>query len=809
MAETRPLFRLARSYAPRAQDRQWLSVKNLIWLLAALAVGLFVRVNELASQSLWNDEGTSVALAQTSVSAIVNAAARDIHPPLYYLLLSSWIPAAGISEFAVRFLSVLAGVLVIALTFRIAREFFDQDVAVIAAVLAALNPFQTYYAQETRMYIWVTLFSAASVWMMALMFNPPRQSQRKLETRIRRRALALAAYVLVTLAALYTHYYAFTLVLFENLAFAAWLGWARRHRRLGIGHSLAFWIAAQVVISLAYLPWLVFASASLTAWPGISQAMSLPEMAWRILSAFVTASDTLAAGQLLLVAAYGLFFISGLLPSRDLFLQSSWGIVTCALWAVVPFLAMYFVSLARPAYNPKFLLLATPGFMILVARGVSVLYPGLFLRERTPYPPRGGSAGGRVSWQVISIAKLFVGALFAAGTVLALQALFTDPRLQRDDYRGIVNYINAVATDRDTVVVNAPGQMDVVRYYYKGAAELKAIPIGRPLDPEATNNALVQVLNRAERVYGIFWATEQADPEAVVETKLALDGFKASEEWHGNVRLAQYASPSAFRPESVERALVKFGDELVLDGYSVGKVQAAGGDIVPIWAAWETLEPPRADYHVFFHLLDRQGRIVSQRDARLDNAPGDLTFLPEGVSSESRHGLVIQPGTPPGDYTLIMGLYRPDTGERLPASTGGDHIELGTISVTRTATPLEALFLTRRISADFGAVRGLGYNLERSRFKPGEFVPLVLYWYAHSKPSADLSIQVQLLDSNDHSIASQQAFQEYPSTRWDASQVVRDPLNLVIPGDAAPGEYKIVVTDGMQTFDVARIEVGD
>ena len=92
---TRPAVRISRSYAAQATDGVWLSRKNLFWVLAALTVGFFARVNELGAQSLWNDEGTSVALARTSLSALVNAAAHDIHPPLYYILLSGWIHGAA------------------------------------------------------------------------------------------------------------------------------------------------------------------------------------------------------------------------------------------------------------------------------------------------------------------------------------------------------------------------------------------------------------------------------------------------------------------------------------------------------------------------------------------------------------------------------------------------------------------------------------------------------------------------------------------------------------------------------------------
>ncbi|MCX7841255.1 MAG: glycosyltransferase family 39 protein, partial [Anaerolineae bacterium] len=131
---------------------------------SALLLAFALRVAFLDAPSLWNDEGTSVALASRSIEAIVSGAARDIHPPLYYLLLHFWMPFVGNTEYAVRFLSVIAGVLVVALVFRIAYSVFDGRVAMVAAFLTALSPFQVYYSQETRMYIWVTLWSAVSFW---------------------------------------------------------------------------------------------------------------------------------------------------------------------------------------------------------------------------------------------------------------------------------------------------------------------------------------------------------------------------------------------------------------------------------------------------------------------------------------------------------------------------------------------------------------------------------------------------------------------------------------------------------------------
>ncbi len=86
--------------------------KNQFWLFVAIAVAFALRVYALGAPSLWNDEGTSVALAPLSLEAIANSAAHDIHPPLYYFLLHFWLPFVGNTEYAIRFLSVIAGVLI-------------------------------------------------------------------------------------------------------------------------------------------------------------------------------------------------------------------------------------------------------------------------------------------------------------------------------------------------------------------------------------------------------------------------------------------------------------------------------------------------------------------------------------------------------------------------------------------------------------------------------------------------------------------------------------------------------------------------
>jgi hypothetical protein len=48
----------------------------------------------------------------------------------------------------------------------------------------------------------------------------------------------------------------------------------------------------------------------------------------------------------------------------------------------------------------------------------------------------------------------------------------------------------------------------------------------------------------------------------------------------------------------------------------------------------------------------------------------------------SRHALLPPATLPPGDYRLIAGWYNPANGQRLPANSGGNFIDLGTISIS-------------------------------------------------------------------------------------------------------------------------------
>jgi hypothetical protein len=93
-------------------------------------------------------------------------------------------------------------------------------------------------------------------------------------------------------------------------------------------------------------------------------------------------------------------------------------------------------------------------------------------------------------------------------------------------------------------------------------------------------------------------------------------------------------------------------------------------------------------------------------------------------------------------------------------------------------------------------MRFLGSTTIPQTISPGDVLPLGLYWRARSKPQGDYLAVVQLRDSTGHVVfeqSSRPASGTYPTTQWNAGEVLLDWHDLTIPADFAVGNYQIAV----------------
>src|SRR5450759_1353360 len=129
---------------------------DLALLSVALLAGFALRVYRLGDANVWWDEGYSVYLARKGLLELAVETLGDVHPPIHYWILHFWIRLVGETEFAVRYSSLLFGILGIALVYWLGRRLFGsrqgRGVGLMAAFLLAFARFHVEWSQQIRMY---------------------------------------------------------------------------------------------------------------------------------------------------------------------------------------------------------------------------------------------------------------------------------------------------------------------------------------------------------------------------------------------------------------------------------------------------------------------------------------------------------------------------------------------------------------------------------------------------------------------------------------------------------------------------------
>jgi hypothetical protein len=127
-----------------------------------------------------------------------------------------------------------------------------------------------------------------------------------------------------------------------------------------------------------------------------------------------------------------------------------------------------------------------------------------------------------------------------------------------------------------------------------------------------------------------------------------------------------------FPPEQVmpNALAVPVGDSLAVRGYELDLSSISPGMDLGLKVYWETDAVLERDYTIFTQLLDSQGALVSGHDSQPLSGYFPTSQWPAGEIVTDMIRLPLPAELPPGDYTLITGMYLLETLERLPVSGG-------------------------------------------------------------------------------------------------------------------------------------------
>jgi len=639
------------------------ATRQRLLLIALLLVAFALRLYRLDYQELRGDEVFGYFFSLRPLSELVPATLelQEPHPVASYYLQHGWLQwlgdngdsGVGHSEFALRFPAAWFGLLSVALLHALGRQLLPIPATLCATLFLALSPYAIWHSQDARMYSMSLALTTASTWLMLLWLQRQRRNLVFVYEAL--------AYVVLTLLALHTHYFAVFVLVAQNLFMLLRVVGAPRLRLPFVN-----WLILQITVVFFYGPWLLRVQDILGTYGGNGDSPPFLSMLWRGLSVFAVGESIPAVQRVwwAWLVLLLLFVAASALWQRGT--TGRWTLLLAGLYLVVPLLATWWSAQSRPIFNERYLIAAVPGFYLLI---------GAATGERWEAFMRAPRVRQQIASRIRHLLALLLIAICFLGALLSLQRYYGDPaysktRGWRELATVLHNWSTGLPVDEVRIAQNFPDP--TLWYYYRGPVAHIVLP-PQPHDEMGAQTAVAGLLESGvQRVLlprqpAANWADNRLAAHALQTGYLPL-----VEEQVGVWPLSLYQRPFA----KLKPLPVSFQNGVHLGGFAHYPEKLTPDTILVVALAWRNEDAIAAQLRatatkVFVQLLDERGQLVAQHDR---------PFLSEALSTheESYYDILLPSSLEAGSYRLIVGLYEGATegAPRLQTVTGEDLIEL-------------------------------------------------------------------------------------------------------------------------------------
>lgn len=344
--------------------------KYILLLLAFLAIGFILRLNNLSGRSLWTDEfytlfqssghGVDIKVfleglshkeqpillktsefktflkfdSHKSIKDVNNSLFNtDTHPPLYFWIMYFWRWLFRDSIFGLRFFSVLMGIFSIFLAYRVSWYLFDADVAKFCALFVSISSFSVRYSQEARAYSLITALGLLTCLFILRMENYNKN-------------LDALSFAIFSSAGFYTHYF----YVFISVAQFAYFTVAHRRDSARLGKFYLAFLCSILLFSPWFIPLILrgynfYLADWIFGYPGLINKIyylfsGITQYIWMFDIYAMLLSPALFIGLLLLIylALYVLKDMTARYPRQFLF---------CSIMFIVPLLGLFSIDIIQ------------------------------------------------------------------------------------------------------------------------------------------------------------------------------------------------------------------------------------------------------------------------------------------------------------------------------------------------------------------------------------------------------------------------------------------------------------------------------
>jgi hypothetical protein len=403
-------------------------------------------------------------------------------------------------------------------------------------------------------------------------------------------------------------------------------------------------------------------------------------------------------------------------------------------------------------FNMALLAGITAGVMLLQLEVSRSFWTGVPLVRFVQFP-----------WRLVGIASFCIALL--AGYLFA----FTPPRVSPDGgKRRPAEVLNWVAAAVLLAVILYAGTYTLTPQF---------APAGDELSEDAVSVAGLS--ERGRSLFTIFSdflpAWVNVDPRDLVVSRASPDSSLAPMAGVPNIVVT---GDRPFRLELKVRSNQPFALRLHRFFFPGWQVYAAG-KAVPTGPSGDaglvTAELPSGDYTV----VAQFGQTPLRKLADIITLIAWLAWIAAGISIRRARPILAAMGVA---LLLAMALMLVRRGEGWLGVFGPGAASRGPIS-----TP-----------ANFqDEIHLLGYQLPQRIWRPGDDLPLRLYWLAQRTPAADYKVFVHLVKPGDSTtVAQSDSFPVLgygPTTRWEPGEIIVDGHSLHLDQDVAPGKYLLLI----------------
>jgi hypothetical protein len=320
----------------------------LLAIVLAMAVLGFLQLDR---RDFWGDEALTVLIVRMPWNEFADSLVHESNMWLYYFLMRPWLHL-GSSEWLVRVPSVLFAIAAVASAYTLGKRMFSSAAGLAAALLLSINAFHLRYAQETRSYSLLVLLSILAGWCFVRAIERPTQDR-------------LAAYILTSTLAFYTHLFAIQLVMVHALSLAFLPRQRLPWRRL----ALAFACIALLCSPLLYLAF--FLTTARLTWVDPLRPIEIYKFLFTLTG----------SGGVALLLVYGLLVAIALVKAIYVWRRSGrsfelWRYAFLTTWIALPIVLTALVSFfATPIFVDRYLILSLPGLVLLAGTGLASIRP--------------------------------------------------------------------------------------------------------------------------------------------------------------------------------------------------------------------------------------------------------------------------------------------------------------------------------------------------------------------------------------------------------------------------------------------------